>query len=549
MVGLKKARLNKGNTNTLFDAYSEEEYEYDLAGNPYRYRVGSSAWNAVSSNKNNQTTQIDYASDAVLPVRGKASASATLNVSVDGVQQAYTRPNQEKFAIGLNAFSATKKYQEVRVEAVDTDNGNTIRTMQRGKAYIEATPESFTYDANGNLLSDGRWNYTWDAENRLVEVETNLSAASAGVPQEKHVYVYDWTGRKVKSERYEYKDNAWMLVSTNKRYYDDYNLIYETTEYADGSSTEVRKYYYGTDLLGSVYGSAGTGGLRMMSINAEDLFVFNNQVGSVEALFGAETNTAAQARAEYVYSAYGEVMMKSGDLADKNNITYSTRYKEANTGLVSYTYRHYSPRLKKWLSKDPIAEQGGLNLYQMVGNAPVGYWDFLGYFFMKNPFAGPSVFEQINPWGLRGVEGEVDYTEWFEKNLRNIIDKHLYEIEQEINEKIKKLCFRKGNIIESISRVVPPEGQSFYTAQVELGSFTLKSKPADINWKDPIAPKCEKKWSWGTDVELFDTTGIGGNTNPGSAEALMQTLHLGWLFKPRKMKYGEFHITGSGECK
>ena len=383
MVGLKKARLNKGNTNTLFDAYSEEEYEYDLAGNPYRYRVGSSAWNAVSSNKNNQTTQIDYASDAVLPVRGKASASATLNVSVDGVQQAYTRPNQEEFAIGLNAFSATKKYQEVKAEAVETDNNTTppttIRTMQRGKAYVEATPESFIYDANGNLLSDGRWNYTWDAENRLVEVETNLSAASAGVKQEKYVYVYDWTGRKIKSERYEYDGDAWVLVSTNKRYYDDYNLIYETTEYADGSSSEVRKYYYGTDLLGSVYGSAGTGGLRMMSINAEDLFVFNDQVGSVEALFGAETDTAAQVKAEYLYSSYGEVMMKSGDLADKNNIGYSTRYREGNTGLVGYTYRHYSPGLKKWLSKDPISEQGGLNLYQMVANEPVGYWDIYGY--------------------------------------------------------------------------------------------------------------------------------------------------------------------------
>ena len=116
-----------------------------------------------------------------------------------------------------------------------------------------------------------------------------------------------------------------------------------------------------------------------MNINGEDLFVFNDQVGSVEALFGAETNTAAQTRAEYVYSAYGEVMMKSGDLADKNNIGYSTRYQEANTGLVSYTYRHYSPRLKKWLSKDPIAEQGGLNLYQMVDNMPISSWDKLGF--------------------------------------------------------------------------------------------------------------------------------------------------------------------------
>jgi YD repeat-containing protein len=34
--------------------------------------------------------------------------------------------------------------------------------------FVPKTPETFTYDADGNLLSDGRWNYTWDAENRLV---------------------------------------------------------------------------------------------------------------------------------------------------------------------------------------------------------------------------------------------------------------------------------------------------------------------------------------------------------------------------------------------
>ena len=282
----------------------------------------------------------------------------------------------------------------------------------------------------------------------------------------------------------------------------------------------------------------------MVTINRD----LNSQARSVEALFGVDADTVAQVKAEYLYSAYGEVMMKSGDLAEKNNITYSTRYQEANTGLVSYTYRHYSPGLKKWLSKDPIAEQGGINLYQMVGNMPISSWDMLGMlFFAKNPFAGPSAFEQINPFGIRGEEGTADYTEWFEKNLGSVIDKYLYQMEQEINEKVKNLCFKNGNTIESISRVVPPEGQSFYTAQVELGSFTLKSKPADINWKDPIAPKCEKKWSWGTDVELFDTTGIGGNTNLGSTEALMGELHLGWFFKPRKMKYGEFHIIGSGQ--
>lgn len=156
------------------------------------------------------------------------------------------------------------------------------------------------------------------------------------------------------------------------------NLMYKTTNYADGRASEVRKYYYGLDLLGSVYGSVGTGGLRMIEIDGALCYAFNNQIGSIEALYGTDSNTASALKAEYLYSAYGELLMKSGDLADKNNITYSTRYQEANTGLVSYTYRHYAPRLHKWINKDLIAEHGGLNLYQMIANQPINYWDILG---------------------------------------------------------------------------------------------------------------------------------------------------------------------------
>ena len=65
--------------------------------------------------------------------------------------------------------------------------------------------------------------------------------------------------------------------------------------------------------------------------------------------------------------------------SDKNHVTYSTCYSEGNTGLIYYTYRHYAPRLHKWINKDPIAEEGGLNLYQMVGNDTIGNLDILGY--------------------------------------------------------------------------------------------------------------------------------------------------------------------------
>lgn len=35
----------------------------------------------------------------------------------------------------------------------------------------------------------------------------------------------------------------------------------------------------------------------------------------------------------------------------------------------------------KWLSRDPLGEAGGLNLYGFVGNDPVNNWDYLGLVF------------------------------------------------------------------------------------------------------------------------------------------------------------------------
>jgi hypothetical protein len=40
--------------------------------------------------------------------------------------------------------------------------------------------------------------------------------------------------------------------------------------------------------------------------------------------------------------------------------------------------RYYNPINGKWLSRDPIAEKGGLNLYAFVGNNGVNGWDALG---------------------------------------------------------------------------------------------------------------------------------------------------------------------------
>jgi RHS repeat-associated protein len=48
------------------------------------------------------------------------------------------------------------------------------------------------------------------------------------------------------------------------------------------------------------------------------------------------------------------------------------------TGVTDYGYRWYDPLTGRWLSQDPIGEQGGINLYGMIGNDAVNYYDEYG---------------------------------------------------------------------------------------------------------------------------------------------------------------------------
>ncbi len=58
---------------------------------------------------------------------------------------------------------------------------------------------------------------------------------------------------------------------------------------------------------------------------------------------------------------------------------------------MNYGYRYYSPYLGRWLSKDPIGEYGGPNLYAFLRNSPVDQTDLLGLIPYVPPELPPSV--------------------------------------------------------------------------------------------------------------------------------------------------------------
>jgi RHS repeat-associated protein len=81
-------------------------------------------------------------------------------------------------------------------------------------------------------------------------------------------------------------------------------------------------------------------------------------------------------RARYDYDAWGNRTKLSGDVDADIGFTGHLHHKP--TGLILTLCRAYDPRLGRWLSRDPIAERGGINLYGCVGNDPVNLRDPTG---------------------------------------------------------------------------------------------------------------------------------------------------------------------------
>jgi RHS repeat-associated protein len=83
--------------------------------------------------------------------------------------------------------------------------------------------------------------------------------------------------------------------------------------------------------------------------------------------------------ARYHYDPYGNLLTKSGPLADANVYRFSSKEWHEKSGLVYYLYRYYEPNLQRWLNRDPIGERGGINLYQFVYNSPLSELDIYGF--------------------------------------------------------------------------------------------------------------------------------------------------------------------------
>jgi RHS repeat-associated protein len=306
---------------------------------------------------------------------GSANSAATVSLWANNDSWAQTIRQGNYFAgeLPVNNSAAATWLTLTNLAVLNNGTNADIVTNIVGAKFVTKTPEVFAFDADGNLRSDGRWSYTWDGENRLVNM-TSLNSAPAG-SRLKLDFSYDYQSRRIQKVVSWWNGSTLVPEVTTLFAYDGSNLVAESAP-----NSPLRAYLWGVDLSGSLQGAGGVGGLLVLSeisnrqISASQFACYDGN-GNVMALINANDGTMS---GQYEYGPFGEVIRTTCPMAETNPFRFSTKYLDHETDLLYYGYRYYGASTGRWLGRDPIEEDGGINLFDFVGNSPLSRADALG---------------------------------------------------------------------------------------------------------------------------------------------------------------------------
>lgn len=328
----------------------EFAYRYDKAGN----RVTEQVNNTVTTSSHNNLNQLTgQSAGGWMRFEGTLSEPAT--VTVDG---------NPATVDGANAFVG---YAEVSpgsnsIDIVATDASSNVKTNTYSVT-VSGGSRTLTYDLNGNMTNNGDGQtYSWDAANRMTKITYTDTSTTE--------FTYDGYGRRVRI----LEKNSGGSTTSDKRYvWSDGNQPCE--ERNSAGDTVVRHFY-----AQGVY-------IPAASSPADKLFYTRDHLGSIRDLVDDSESTVAS----YSYDPWGRRTKISGS-ADAD-FGYTGHFQHATSELTLTWFRPYDAKLGRWLSRDPIAESGGINLYGYVANNPVNLWD---------P-TGESAIGKVLVYGIKGA--------------------------------------------------------------------------------------------------------------------------------------------------
>ena len=161
--------------------------------------------------------------------------------------------------------------------------------------------------------------------------------------------------------------------------YDGFSRRSRVVEKESGAVVSDRRYVWcGLDLCeerdaaGGVLKRFSSYGVRVQAgadIPAGIYLVTGDHLESVREL----TDSSGAIRAAYNYTPFGQRTRTTGDL--DSDFGFTGHYLHRPSGLHLAVYRAYDASSSRWLSRDPLGEGGGINLYGYVLNDPINLID------------------------------------------------------------------------------------------------------------------------------------------------------------------------------
>jgi RHS repeat-associated protein len=219
---------------------------------------------------------------------------------------------------------------------------------------------NYTYDADGNMIQevgvssgpdDGiTWTYSYDDENRLISaVEVQGSTTLTDV-----VYAYDAFGNRI-----EENVSGSSVPSQVIRYaYDGSNIWADL----DGSGNLVTRRLF-LDAVDAVTARISAGGTVA--------WYLIDRLGSVDAL----TDSTGAVIDRIDYDGFGNILSETNPSASDRYL-WTGREFDRVTGLQYNRTRYYDPTTGRWTTEDPIGfKSGDTNLYRYERDDPTNRKD------------------------------------------------------------------------------------------------------------------------------------------------------------------------------
>ncbi len=274
-----------------------------------------------------------------------------VTVTDDGVAMSYAYDARRRLtgATGTPAGDLAFGYDS-NGNRVAPEAGGDSWTYNANDELLARGAVSYAYDADGNRSRREEGgvvrNYRYDARNRLIEVTDGGGAVIAR-------YGYDPFGRRLWKEVGGVR--TWFLYTPD-------GLAAEFA--ADGS--QQRAYLYWP---GSRWGSNPL----LLRTGGQTYYYNNDHLGAPRELVDRSGRVVWSAD----YRPWGAALVDASSTVD-NPLRLPGQYFDAETGLHYNFHRHYDPEIGRYLQTDPVGLLGGPNPYAYAGNNPANIVDETG---------------------------------------------------------------------------------------------------------------------------------------------------------------------------